>query len=149
MWPSEADSVGRQQLERCPQGEGRVTWYPLSQETEPPETLPHHLGRGQHQDDKPHLAGILPPVLRADQAADAYVSPQQGLGGTAGGTGGHTAHGCHPWELGLHPRHPELPTMTPVTSVKEEKRPGGMNSSLSPQNEQASLHRVTGCLSLR
>lgn len=55
------------------------------------------------------------------------------------GQGGHTAHGCHPWELGLHPCHPELPTMTSVTSV-EEKRPDGMNSSLSPETEQASLH---------
>lgn len=50
-----------------------------------------------------------------------------------------TRHSCHPWELGPHPAHPELLSMTPVTSVKEEKRPDGMNSSLSPETEQASL----------
>lgn len=38
-----------------------------------PQTETHHLGRGQHQDDKADLTGVLPPVLGSDQAADAHM----------------------------------------------------------------------------
>lgn len=50
-------------------------------EKAPPGALPHkaptiethHLGWGQHQDDKANLTGVLPPVLWSNQAADAHM----------------------------------------------------------------------------
>lgn len=78
----------------------KATWHPPPQSGSHPKAPPHHLGWGQHQDDKANLTGILPPVLRAVQAADAHVPLQQGLGHAAEG-GGHTAHSMQLPHLGL------------------------------------------------
>lgn len=43
------------------------------------EDKTHHLGRSQDQDDKSDFTGVLPPVLRPLQAADANVTSLKGL----------------------------------------------------------------------
>ena len=83
----------------------------------------HHLGRGQHQDDESHLTRVLPPVLWANQPADAHVPLLQGLGGTAAGVGrARSTQLVATLGAGL----PEPLTLTPpVTSLRERKRPNG------------------------
>lgn len=83
----------------------------------------HHLGRGQHQDDESHLTRVLPPVLWANQPADAHVPLLQGLGGTAAGVGrARSTQLVVTLGAGL----PEPLSLTPpVTSLRERKRPNG------------------------
>lgn len=65
-----------QHMEEMPQEESKVPWNPPHPRKQSHPSPPHHLGRGQHQDDEPHLTAVLPPVLRANQAADAHVPLQ-------------------------------------------------------------------------
>lgn len=84
---------------------------------------PYHLGGREHQDDEPHLTGILPPVLWAHQTADAHVPLQQGLGGTSSrDRAGHTAHSCHPWKLELpQPKAPKCAPWRPLLGRKKDQ----------------------------